>query len=571
MTDRDSTHGGAPALNPALEPFQELLRQSPLASSVVDLDGRLLMWNPESERLFGYTAAEVVGRQPPHVPPDAVPRMFELIRQAAEGQPARGTEVVRTRRDGTRVNVLMHTAALRDASGQVVGIMGMFVDVTERRQVEMRLRSAQKMEAVGLLAGGVAHDFNNLLTAIKGFSALLLEAVGENEAALECVDEIVKAAERAAGLTGQLLAFSRRQLLRPMPLDLNQRLRDLQPMLRVLAASSIELTLELGEDVGFLMADPVQVEQVVLNLVMNARDAIKERGKIVLRTSAVMLDAEFAAWGVTPRPGEYLRLDVVDTGGGMDPLTLARAFDPFYTTKEGGTGLGLATVFGIVKQSGGYVWPTSTSAAGTTFSVYLPRAEQTDEATRAATDGGTGPAAPAPAPAPSDAADAPAVVAREAAPARVLRLVPGGPAKGPRPGTRALDAPRAQVPGRLTVMVVDDDEAVRDMMRRTMVRRRHTVLDAGSGEDALRVSRMFTDHIDLLITDVRMPGMSGIQLRDAFVAERPDMRVLFMSGHTDEFMRGELRDHQTPFLSKPFSMDELDAAIQRAMGTDPAG
>ncbi|MGH7688885.1 MAG: PAS domain S-box protein, partial [Gemmatimonadaceae bacterium] len=215
MADRRKPQRPEKALPPALEPFRELLKQSPVPISVVDADAKVLMWNPEAEHLFGWKEDEVLGQPAPHVPPDGVPKVFELIRNAMEGHPRRGTEVVRIRRDGSRVNVLIHTAALRDRDGDIAGVMGMYVDVTERRQVEIRMRNAQKMEAVGLLAGGVAHDFNNLLTAIKGFSSLLLEAVGENPAAEECVTEIVKAAERAAGLTGQLLAFSRRQLLRP--------------------------------------------------------------------------------------------------------------------------------------------------------------------------------------------------------------------------------------------------------------------------------------------------------------------------------------------------------------------
>ena len=573
MADRRKSRESGNELPPALEPFRELLRQSPLAITVVDADGKVLMWNPEAERLFGWTEEEVIGRTPPHVPPDSIPKLFEFIRKATEGHPARGTEVVRVRRDGSRVNVLVHTAALRDRDGDVVGVMGMFVDVTERRQIEIRLRAAQKMEAVGLLAGGVAHDFNNLLTAIKGFSSLLLEAVGENKSAEECVTEIVKAAERAAGLTGQLLAFSRRQLLRPQIVDLNARLKHMHTMLRVLAASNIELTLELGEDVGLVMVDPTQLEQVVLNLVMNARDAIVERGRIILKTSGVELDKEFDTWGVSRRPGPYVRLDVIDTGAGMSPLTISRAFDPFYTTKEAGTGLGLATVFGIVKQSGGYVWPTSTSDKGTTFSVYLPRYEATeaDLAALASTSSDTAtaeddaperrgaPASPA-ARRPSGAGGTP-----------VLRLVPGGPSKEARPGTRPLDVPRAAPTPRLTILLVDDDEAVRDMIRRTLERHHHTVLDAASGEQALQLNRMFNEHIDLLITDIRMPGMTGLELRNAFLALRPGVHVLFISGHAEEFTRGELRDHQTPFLGKPFTMEQLEQAMQRAMAAAPRG
>jgi two-component system, cell cycle sensor histidine kinase and response regulator CckA len=580
MADRGTTTGSGSELPPALRPFGELLKQSPLAITVVDLEGRVLMWNAEAERLFGWAAEEVLGKPSPHVPPEAVPKMFEMIRHAAEGHPARGVEVIRTRRDGSRVNVLIHTAALRDRDGEVVGVMGMFVDVTERRQVEMRLRNAQKMEAVGLLAGGVAHDFNNLLTAIKGFSSLLLEAVGENQAAVECVDEIVKAAERAAGLTGQLLAFSRRQLLRPEIVDLNARLQQMQNMLRVLAASNVELTLDLHEGVGLVMVDPIQLEQVVLNLVMNARDAIVERGKIVVRTSGVELDQEFVRWGVAPRPGRYARIDVIDTGGGMSPLTMSRAFDPFYTTKEAGTGLGLATVFGIVKQSGGYVWPTATSDKGTTFSVYLPRYEATAADLEALAAAGSG--AEAAAGEPTSTNDDAASAARPSTSPRprssptpgttpVLRLVPGGPTKEARPGTRPLDVPRPAPRPRLTIMLVDDDEAVRDMIRRTLERQRHTVLDAASGEQALQLNRMFNEPIDLLITDIRMPGMSGLELRDAFVAVRPHAHVLFISGHAEEFTRSELRDRQTPFLGKPFTMEQLHDAMLRAMGEHPRG
>ncbi len=577
MVDHENWNRSHPGLHPALEPYGELLRQAPVAISVVDLEGRLQMWNPEAERLFGWKAEDVIGRHPPHVPPDALPTFYEQLRKTAQGHPVRGTEVMRGRRDGTRVNVLLHTAALRDSVGNTVAVMGMFIDVTERRQLEIRMRNAQKMEAVALLAGGVAHDFNNLLTAIKGFSALLLEAVGENQVAQECVDEIVKAAERAAGLTNQLLAFSRRQLLRPEIIEVNARLAEMQPMLRVLAASNIELTIEPGEDVGFVMADPVQVEQVVLNLVMNARDAIVERGRIFIRSASVELEHEFEQWGVAPRPGRYVRIDVTDTGGGMDPLTLARAFDPFYSTKEGGTGLGLATVFGIVKQSGGYVWISDSSPRGTTFTVYLPRFEASEadlaahreaEAARRST-----------AESEEELPAAPDRPPRAAAPAThrttpsagtpVLRLVPGSSTREPRPGTRPLDAPRPQPAPRLTIMLVDDDEAVRDMIRRSLERRRHTVLDAASGEQALQLNRMFNEHIDLLITDIRMPGMSGLELRDAFLMQRPNLRVLFISGHAEEFTRTELRDHRTPFLGKPFTMEQLDEAILRAMAPRP--
>ncbi|HET7631330.1 MAG TPA: ATP-binding protein [Gemmatimonadaceae bacterium] len=564
-----------------LEPYRELLKQAPVACSVVDPDGRVLFWNGEAERLFGWKERDVLGRVPPGLPPDAMQAMYTHIRATMEGNPVRGVEVVRTRRDGTNVNVLVHTASLRDRSGDVVGIMAMFMDMTTRRQVEIRMRNAQKMEAIGLLAGGVAHDFNNLLTAIKGFSALLLEATGENVTARECVDEIVKAAERAAGLTGQLLAFSRRQLLRPQVVDLNGRLESMLPMLRMLATPAVQVEPALGAGLGTLLVDPVQLEQVVLNLVTNARDAIEERGQVTIRTSSVTLDEEFAKWGVSPRPGPYIRLDVVDTGAGMDALSISRAFDPFYTTKSAGTGLGLATVFGIVKQSGGYVWITETSPTGTTISVYLPEADEAAvqaaleraaavqgeaERTEAAVEAIREEALLKGARTVSRKTDA------ESPDAPVLRLVPGSSQREPRPGTRALDQPRPAPPLRLTILLVDDDGAVRDMIRRTLERMEHTVLDAPSGEEAMKLVHLFNEPLDLLITDIRMPGMTGLELRDRFIAERKSARVLFISGHAEEFTGRELRDAHTQVLVKPFTGDQLDQAIHQVMGhAQPAG
>jgi nitrogen-specific signal transduction histidine kinase len=263
-------------------------------------------------------------------------------------------------------------------------------DVSEQRRLEAQLRATQKMEAVGLLAGGVAHDFNNLLTAIKGFASLLQMTMAPSDESHEFVDEIVKASDRAAGLTAQLLAFSRRQLLRPERIDLNARVRDLQRMLGLLVSEGGELVLRLDPALGLVHADPGQLEQIVLNLAVNARDAIAglRGGRITIATTNVTLRDEFTLWRVAPAPGEYVRLDVSDNGVGMDAATQTRIFDPFFTTKGAGqgTGLGLSTVYGIVKQSSGYVWVRSAPGEGSTFSVYLPLLESSAAASPSQAD-----------------------------------------------------------------------------------------------------------------------------------------------------------------------------------------
>ena len=484
---------------------------APLAVFVLDEHGNVLLWNPAAEKMFQWTSEEVVGRPLPFVPEEERAG-FEanLVKMRAGG--ALGAKPERRRRkDGVILDVQLSSSPMRNKSGDVVGAIVMAMDVTAQRKLETQLRMAQKMEAVGLLAGGVAHDFNNLLTAIKGFSSLLQMTVEGDEQALEFLGEINKAADRAAALTAQLLAFSRRQLLRPEPLDLNARIRDLERMLQMLLREHGSLSLALAPDLHEVLADPGQIEQVILNLVVNARDAIRgcKNAGIAIRTSNAELSGEVAQWGEVEVPGAYVRLDVVDNGIGMDRATQARIFDPFFTTKEAGqgTGLGLATVFGIVKQSGGYVSVESEAGVGSTFSIYLPRAqgeERRSEPSRSITSGGNE-----------------------------------------------------------RVLLVEDEDGVRRVARRALELHGYRVCEAADGPSAMQLAE--SNEIDMVVTDVMMPGMIGPVLVRNLRQNRPDLPVLFMSGHTDEILREGLIDPSTPFLPKPFTPVQLAQKVREVL------
>jgi PAS domain S-box-containing protein len=491
--------------------LEELVAGAPLAIMVLDNDTNVLMWNDASAEMFQWTAEEVIGRPLPTVPPEEREAFDGMRSRERRAESIRAESTRRRRKDGTILDVQISTAPLRDRDGAVIGVIGMVADVSEQRRLEAQLRMAQKMEAVGLLAGGVAHDFNNLLTAIKGFGSLLQMAIPPGEEAAEFVDEIVKAADRAAALTAQLLAFSRQQLLRPEPIDLNARVRGLERMLGLLVSEGGELALELDPELGLVLADPGQVEQIVLNLAVNARDAIAARkgGRITIATSNATLRDEFTGWRVKPAPGEYVRLDVRDNGVGMDAATQARIFDPFFTTKATGhgTGLGLATVYGIAKQSGGYVWVQSAPGQGSTFTVFLPRAH--DE---------------------------------------------------PRESPVAVEHVSE---GSDLLLLVEDEEGVRRVSRRALELHGYQVLEAANGEDALVLAAAHP--VTLMITDVMMPGLLGPALAEQVHLLLPDLPVLFMSGHTDQVVREGLLDPSVPFLPKPFTPSQLVASVRQLL------
>ena len=499
------------------ERLRVLLGDAPLAVFVLDQQANVVHWNPAAEHMFQWKAAEVIGKPLPFVPEEEREAFEANVAVVQGGGSLAAKSERRRRKDGVVLDVHVSSSPMRDHHGAVEGAIVMAMDVTSQRKLETQLRMAQKMEAVGLLAGGVAHDFNNLLTAIKGFSSLLQMSIPADDQSTEFLDEINKAADRAAALTAQLLAFSRQQLLRPEPLDLNTRIRDLERILRMLLREHGGLSLDLAPDLHGVLADPGQVEQVIMNLVVNARDAIRgaEGATVTIRTSNAELAAETTQWGIVDVPGPYVRIDVVDNGVGMDRPTQARIFDPFFTTKEAGqgTGLGLATVFGIVKQSGGYVLVESAPGAGSTFSVFLPPAMSAE---------------------------------RRSGPSRAL--------------TGAGDE---------QILLVEDEDAVRRVARRALEIHGYTVHEAPDGPSALQ--RITECEVDMVLTDVMMPGMLGPALVRELRKDRPALPVLFMSGHTDEILRDGLLDPATPFLSKPFTPSELAQKVREVLdGAHPA-
>jgi PAS domain S-box-containing protein len=394
--------------------------------------------------------------------------------------------------------------------------LAVLLDVTGRRELEEQLRQAQKMEAVGMLAGGVAHDFNNLLTIITGYSQLILNNLRGDDPNRHSVEQIMKAGERAAALTSQLLAFSRRQVLQPRVLDLNKLVTSLSTMLRRLIGEDIDLRLVLPPDLGTVSADAGQIEQVLMNLVVNARDAMPRGGVLTIETANVMLDDSYAGRHIAVKPGPYVLLAVSDNGSGMDEATQSRLFEPFFTTKGNGkgTGLGLSTVFGIVKQSGGSVAVYSEPSRGTSVKVYLPRNDQ------------------------------PAVLETE----RALRKV---------------------VRGTETILLVEDDEMVRTLVRETLERNGYKILDAAGPIEARRIADQYRLPIQMLITDVVMPKVSGRDLADQLIRKRPDLKVLYMSGYTDNaVLNSGILQKEVAFLQKPFTPAALSDKVREVLESD---
>lgn len=389
-------------------------------------------------------------------------------------------------------------------------------EVSERKMAEEQLRQAQKMEAVGKLAGGVAHDFNNLLTAINGHSDLAMRRLKQDDPLYDKLEKIKKAGERAATLTHQLLAFSRKQILQPKVLDLNQVVFEMNKMLQPLIGEDIDLLTKLKPDLGMVKADPGQLEQVLMNLSVNARDAMPKGGKLTIETANVYLDEDYAGRHLSITPGWYVMLAVSDTGSGMDAQTQERIFDPFFTTKEvgKGTGLGLSTVYGIVKQSGGSIWVYSELGRGTTFKVYLPCVNRCAEEPVSSTD------------------------------------------------SNKLSE------GNETVLLVEDEEMVREMAKEILEESGYRVLEAKHGHEALLIAGQYRGPIHLMLSDVVMPQMSGRELAEQFISLRKDMKVLYMSGYTDDaIVHHGVLDEGTSFIEKPFTPNALARKIRETLNT----
>jgi PAS domain S-box-containing protein len=469
--------------------------------------------------MFGYDTPEAMLQVPSAMLYADPARREELKRLISTEGSFTNEEVQFRRQDGSQFSALVSSTAVLGLNGTIQYYDGAVWDITDRKQLEEQLRQAQKMEAVGKLAGGVAHDFNNLLTAIGGYAEALLSGLPAGSVAHQDALEITRAASRAASLTRQLLAYSRQQVLSPSVLDLQQVVDQLGGMLRRLIGEDIRLITRHADGETFVRVDRGQIEQVVLNLVLNARDAMPQGGTLTVATTPVEVDEVFARSHVGMSPGPHVCLVVQDTGLGMDSATLSRAFDPFFTTKEPGkgTGLGLSTVYGIVKQSGGSVWLDSSPDDGTTARVYLPAVREQPEEERT----------------PS--------------------LGPAAPVQG------------------ATVLVVEDEQLVRDLVCRTLRRAGYTVLVAEHGEEALAVARAHVGPIELMITDVVMPRMNGSDLADRLSLERPGLRVLFVSGYTSEglVVRGGL-EPGTEYLQKPFTPAVLLDRVRELLTTERA-
>jgi PAS domain S-box-containing protein len=473
-------------------------------------------WSDELCALFGYPAGTAPGE-------DALaacsPELQALIHEKCATCMLDGTpfdvEVEALCANGRRMWVRVIGQAERNERSQLVRIHGTIQDIDEQRRLYEQLRQAQKMEAVGQLAGGVAHDFNNLLSVILSYSDLLQEQLGPNEMVRADVQEIRRAAERATSLTGQLLAFSRRQLLQPAVVDIAQIVGGMESLLRRLLGEDVELSLALPESSGRVLVDPTQIEQIVMNLAVNARDAMPEGGSLHIDVGNADLDVRHAASHDELKPGAYVVLTISDTGCGMAESTRERIFEPFFTTKPvgKGTGLGLSTVFGIVKQSRGHIAVDSEPGRGTTFKVYLPR---TDAKTVQA-------AAPLPSP--------------------------------------------ASLTGTETILLVEDDEQVRTVVSQILQRHGYKVLAAAHGEEALAKSRAHSAPIELLITDVVMPRMSGRDLAARLSAARPNIKVLYLSGYTeDPVVKEGVRARGIAFLQKPITPDALYRKVREVLG-----
>lgn len=494
--------------------FRSLVTNAPYGICRCDSSGKLLSANPALITMLGYaSASQLIGRTLPTLYAESQ-QWFTAADYFRSSQRFTGVVAEWLRNDGSTIFVRLSGRTIHDEKKAT--FFEIFAeDITERRALEQQLRQAQKMEAVGRLAGGIAHDFNNLLMVISGYCEFLLERIGQEPAVRGPAQEIAKAAKRATSLTVQLLAFSRKQMLAPKLLDLNAVLTENLKLLTRLIGEDIELVMIPGAELGWVKADPGQIEQVIMNLAVNARDAMPHGGNLVIETANARLDESYARTHAGVEPGEYVMIAVSDTGMGMDADTQTHIFEPFFTTKgPKGTGLGLSTVYGIVKQSGGYVWVYSEPDKGTTFKVYLPRVSAAGEAV------------------------------------------------APQPS-----APVAEVAhGQETILLVEDEATVRELTQQYLQAQGYTVFEAADPNVALQISNAHSGPIHLLLSDVIMPGMNGRELAQLITAARAETRVLYMSGYTENAIghNGTL-DPGINLLQKPFTLPALRARVRQVL------
>ena len=509
--------GTAEATGERQEVAEALVRSSLDGIISVDHTGRVQVWNPAMEQLTGLQAARCVGSPIERVLDElGAADQLPYFRRALAGEKVAAPRRRLARAGGGEPTLEGHYAPVLDPGGRIGGALCVVRDVSAQEQLEEQLLQAQKIEAVGQLAGGVAHDFNNLLTVILGYCELAELRVEETAGVRGDLGEIRRAAARAAALTRQLLAFSRKQVLQPEVVSPNDEVRELELMLRRLLGETVELHTALAADAGRVLVDRSQLHQVLVNLLVNARDAMPNGGKLLIETKNRELDDAYAQVHPGARPGAYVMIAVTDTGIGMDESVRSRIFEPFFTTKERGkgTGLGLSMVYGVVKQSGGYIWVYSEPGQGSTFKLFLPRVDS---------------------------------------------------APDPR---EASDEDREVLAGTEAVLVAEDEEVVRSLVVRLLELRGYRVFAADGGAAALAAAAKASD-LQLLITDVAMPDMSGRDLADELRRSRPDLKVLFISGYTDESIatRGVLAPG-VELLEKPFTAEVLARRVRAILDDD---
>lgn len=486
------------------------------------VDGIITSWNKGAERIYGYTPEEVVGKHisllvPSDLRPDGRPdEISEILQKIAQGESIEHRESVRATKDGRRLDVSISVSPMRDASGNVIGASVIARDITAQKRTESQLHQSQKMEAIGRLAGGVAHDFNNILGIINACTEFLRDRIEPAAESSIYVENIKKAIERGSALTRQLLAFSRSSAIQPRVLDLNERLKDVSKLLRPLMGDDVEILIVSRSPSAVVEADPGQLDQIVVNLAVNARDAMPRGGKFILETGTAKFDEAFAEQHQAMPAGKYVLLAISDTGNGMDEATVSRIFEPFFTTKEAGkgTGLGLATVYGIVKQSAGHILVYSEPGHGTTFKIYLPSAEH--------------------------------------------KIGPGFKSETENVGPKRQGT---------TILLVEDDEIMRSLTKKVLEEHGYTVVEANDGESALESVQSHPGPIDLLLTDVVMRRVSGPELVERLGTSHPALKVVYMSGYTGELIaEREVLKRGVTLLEKPFTRTALLNTIHTALG-----
>ncbi|UCG22299.1 MAG: PAS domain S-box protein [Deltaproteobacteria bacterium] len=509
------------ALRASEEKYRTVLEANPDPVVVYDIEGKVVYFNPAFTRVFGWSLGERLGKQmDSFVPEENWPETRMMIERVLAGESFSGIESNRYNKENKIIPVSISGAVLRDMDGNPVGSVINLRDISEQKNLESQLHHAQKMEAVGTLAGGIAHDFNNLLQAIQGYTELLLMRRKEGEPGFRELQEVIRASKRGAELTQQLLTFSRKVESKRKPLDLNQEVGELRQLLERTLPKMIEVEFNLDPELQMIKADSTQLKQVLMNLALNAKDAMPEGGKLVIETQNITLDQEFCKRYAEIKPGDYILLSMADTGHGMEKETLEHIFDPFYTTKEvgKGTGLGLAIVYGIVKNHEGYVMCYSRPGSGTSFRIYLPASEAATEHEEA---------------------------------------------------VEPLESKSPVMGGDETILLVDDEKFIRELGVDVLGQAGYTVLTAGNGEQALEVYRKERDRVDLIILDLIMPGMGGSKCLEELLKIGPQARVLIASGYSpDASTKGALETGAAGFINKPYDTKQLLELVRKILDSD---